>query len=513
MAAKFVSAAEAELACPVCYQFFVTPHEPKNLPTCSHILCQICLQKITEGGLKKIKCPQCNKISTLPKEGINGLTSILAMRNLAERHPEGIKQRKEYMQQEFHKEKEQAAERVIKLKEAVSRTQNAIEHEEKEIEKSVEAVMSKAQNLISQLRNTSGLVQLKQQLAKAEIQLETIEASQSKLETMTDDEFHVQTGALTNQIEKLKIDEAMEKIDKDPCVGKFIANVQLGRVVEPRRLELVQEFGEFELASGVDSNPSGVLVVCDYCSNSKQVTVFQNDNSQYKKQYQFSVVCTKEDASLDIAISNDYKCLLAKCTTGFDVCSLDGKNQKTASPIEPKSRQKFKALTCSITTTKDGRILTGSVIRAKYKESPPTPVATVHDTAGNLLKTIPTNIHPVGIADLGGTHVGVHNWVEDKVCVYDLQSGKETLNLDVPMPAGICYDEDLDCMLIGRFTKKDEGGRAVAGSGVIEQYCGITGKLVACLAKGLQCPYGMTVTGDNMLAVTDKTTVKIYNMH
>ena len=508
MAAKFVSAAEAELACPVCFQFFVTPHEPKNLPKCSHIVCQICLQKMTEGGLKKIKCPQCNKISTLPKGGINGLTSILAMRNLAERHPEGIKQRKEYMQQEFHKEKEQAAERVIKLKEVISQTQNAIEYEEKEIGKSVEVVMSEAQELIKQLKSTSGLAELQKQLAKVETQVKNIETSQSKLETMTDDEFHVQTDALTNQIEKLKIDAATENENRGPCVGKFIANVQLGRVVKPRRLELVKEFGEFELVYDIASNPNLLLAVCDF--SCRQVTVFQNDNSQYKKKYQFPIVGAAEDKLDDLAISNDNRFLVSKWTAGFDVHSSDGKYLKTVSVVDPKQDQNIKEVKTSITTTKDGRVLTGSRIQAGNEFI--SFGVTVHDSSGNLQKTLPTAIPPNRIRAVSGTHVAVANFDENKVCVYDLQSGKETLNLDIPMPVGNCYDEESDCMLIGRFTKKGENGQPVAGSGVIEQYCSITGKLVACLAQGLLFPSGLTLTGDNMLAVTEKTTVKIYSM-
>ena len=107
MATKFASAAEDELAHPVCFQFYTPPHEPKNLPKCSHILCKVCLQKLTKRVLKKIKCPQCNKVSYLPEDGIDGLTTSLVVRNLAEKHPTGIKQRKEQIQNEFHQVEEQ----------------------------------------------------------------------------------------------------------------------------------------------------------------------------------------------------------------------------------------------------------------------------------------------------------------------------------------------------------------------------------------------------------------------
>ena len=510
MAAKFASAAEAELACPVCFQFYVTPHEPKNLPKCSHILCHLCLKKMTEGGLKTVKCPQCNKVSTLPEEGVEGLTTILVVRNLAERHPEGIKQRKEYMQQEFLKQKEQTLEELNKVEEAKKQTQLSLEHEQREIEKSVEEMMTKAQELIGQIKSLSGLTQIQQQIARLKTKMKNIETSQSKLETMTDDEFHAQTDALANQIEKLKVDT--ENTNTDLCVGKFMANVQLGRIVNPRRLELVQEFGGFECASGIASKPNRSLAVYDCQSNPKQMTVFQNDNSQFKKQCQFPIVGAKENPALDIAISNEDKYLVAKWKAGFDVHSSDGKFQKTVSVVDPKPRQKVKVITCSITTTKDGRILTGSFIQAEGEKSS---VVTVYDTECNLLKTIPLSTLLFRIADIHGTHVAVSGGSKDKVCVYDLQSGKETLNLDITMPFGICYDEQSDCLLIGRFTEKDEDGKPALlyGSCVIEQYCGITGKPVARLAEGLEAPFGLTITENSMLAVTDVNNVKLYKMH
>ena len=509
-----MSAAEAELACPVCFQFYVTPHEPKNLPKCSHILRQLCLKKMTEGGLKTVKCPQCNKVSTLPEEGVDGLTTILVVRNLAERHPEGIKQRKEYMQQEFLKEEEQAVEKLTKVKEFDKQVQLCIEYEKREIEKAVEDVMAKAQEFIGQIKSSSGLPQIQQQITQLETEVKNIKISRSKLETMTDDEFHAQTDALAKQIEKLQIDDiANENTNADLCVGKFIANVQLGRIVKPKRLELLQEFGEFEGVSGIASKPNGSLSVCDMYSNPQKVTIFQNDNSQYKKQCQFPITGAMEGVGLplDIAISDEDKYLVTKYEAGFDVHSSDGKYQKTVSVVDPKPRQKVDEMTSSITTTKDGRILTGSAIKAEG-EVTGTPIVTVHDTECNILKTIPVSTGLLRITDIRGTHVAVSDWT-DKVCVYDLQSGKETLNLDIPLPLGICYDEESDCLLIGRATEKDEDGRPVDGSSVIEQYCSITGKLVACLAEGLQAPFGMTITKDNMLAVTDDETVKLYRMH
>ena len=513
MVGTFTSAAESELICSVCFQFYVTPHEPKNLPKCSHILCQVCLQRMTEGGLKTIKCPQCNRISSVPEDGIDGLTTSLIVRNLAERHPKGIKQHKEHVKNELHQKKEQYARRMMKVKESEKQIHSSIKCEESEIEKSVETVMAKAKELVNQLHSTCGLTQIQQQIALLETQMENIEASQSKLETMTDEEFQIQTDALTSQLGKLQIDEPSQ-IYNDQSFGKFISNAQLGKIVKPKRLKLMQSFGEFQRAASIATNTNGLLAVCDSSSSIPftQVTVFQSEHLQFKKQFHFEGKNVVKGTPLDIAISHTDKYMVTKCAAGFDVHSSNGKYEKTVNVIDSKPSHKVSVVTGSITTTVDGRILVGSRIQAKGEESY-TPITTVHDAAGNLLKTIPISITPLCIADIRGTHVAVSHFPRNKVCVYDLQSGKETLNLDIPMPSGICYDEESECMLIVRATKKNEQGRPVHGSGVIEQYCSVTGKLVACLVRGLQAPIGITLTGDNRLAVTDATTVKLYQMH
>ena len=140
MAAKyfsFVTAAADDLACPICFHMYVTPHEPKNLPKCSHMCCSLCLKKMTEGGLETVRCPQCNKVSNLPEEGVDGLITCLAIRNLADKHPEGIKQRKEYIKLELKQLKPQKAE-ILKAKEkTIKKFQESIEHEVREVEKSV----------------------------------------------------------------------------------------------------------------------------------------------------------------------------------------------------------------------------------------------------------------------------------------------------------------------------------------------------------------------------------------
>ena len=170
---------------------------------------------------------------------------------------------------------------------------------------------------------------------------------------------------------------------------------------------------------------------------------------------------------------------------------------------DPNQQNEINA-TVSISIMDDGKILAGSVT-IDYQW-----LVTVHNAECILLKTIPISISPFSIAALCGTHVAVSDYTEDKVCVYDLQSRKETLNLDIPGAHAICYDRQSECMLISRFTKKDDYfGEPVNGSGVIEQYCSTTGQLVARLARELIHPRHMTFIDGNTLAISNRTTIKL----
>ncbi len=510
MAAKypsFATAAADDLTCPICFHMYVTPHEPKNLPKCSHMCCSLCLKKMTEGGLKIVKCPQCNKVSNLPEEGVDGLTTSLTVRNLADKHPEGIKQRKEHIKHELEQLKPQKAEMLKAKEETKKEIQELVEREVREVEKAVESVMTQAQEIIGQIRDASRpiLSQTQQEITQLKQQIEDIEQSQTKLETMADGEFQTQTDALVNQVGRMKLNDSTVGEKEDHCVSRFVPqNVQLGRLVKPRKLELVHEFSEFEVPLAVASNSNGILAVYDEESDSKQVLTFKYDNGGYKKLSQSKILET-----FDVAVSADDKLLIPKEKGGFDVCSLDGKCQRT---VQVTTEQSKNVESVSVTTTRDGRILVGSRIDGEGGQSN-IYFITVHDTSGNILKTIPVSLAPLRIADVHGTHVAVTDFGDKhKVCVYDLETGKETLTLDILLPLGICHDEVSNCLLIGRVTELYQNRKPKYGSCVIEQYCSVTGKLVATLAQGLVCPIGMTITHNGMLAVADSKTVKVYTM-
>ena len=165
-------------------------------------------------------------VSNLPQDGIDGLTTSLVVRNLAEKHPAGIKQRKEQIKEELHQAKEQTANRLTEIKESEKQIQTSIEQEERDIKKSIKLIQTQAeaqaQELLNQIKSSSGLAEIKQHIAQLETRAKNIQVSLSELESMSNNKFCIQSDALTNQIRKLQMDSKPQSYTNQ-CVSKFIA--------------------------------------------------------------------------------------------------------------------------------------------------------------------------------------------------------------------------------------------------------------------------------------------------
>ena len=87
MAASYLARAEEDLSCPLCLELFVDPNTPKQL-TCPCVYCQLCLEKMVEGGLRVVTCPECHATTRVPPEtptsdgGIADLKTALWLRSL-----------------------------------------------------------------------------------------------------------------------------------------------------------------------------------------------------------------------------------------------------------------------------------------------------------------------------------------------------------------------------------------------------------------------------------------------
>ena len=88
-AEPFAIVPKSELSCPVCSKLFVNPYNPKELPQCQHVCCEICLATLvkeeqnSEGRI--IVCPECEMESDIPDGGIAEMKTNLRLQNLAEK--------------------------------------------------------------------------------------------------------------------------------------------------------------------------------------------------------------------------------------------------------------------------------------------------------------------------------------------------------------------------------------------------------------------------------------------
>ena len=88
------------------------------------------------------------------------------------------------------------------------------------------------------------------------------------------------------------------------------------------------------------------------------------------------------------------------------------------------------------------------------------------------------------------------------------------MTFDIPMAVSVYYHDHTDCLLIGRHLSQNEDGYPLPGSGVIEQYCATSGRLIGRIVEGLYGPNGVAIMSviKMVLIVADCLTVKIYDI-
>lgn len=90
-ATSYMESAEEDLTCPLCMEYFVDPHTPKEL-NCPHVYCYQCLVQLVGSENQNITCPECRQVTRLPKKtrkskgSVASLKTQLRLRSLAEKH-------------------------------------------------------------------------------------------------------------------------------------------------------------------------------------------------------------------------------------------------------------------------------------------------------------------------------------------------------------------------------------------------------------------------------------------
>ena len=249
----------------------------------------------------------------------------------------------------------------------------------------------------------------------------------------------------------------------------------------------------------IASNTTGdILAISEENSsmNRQDVHIYckQSRDGQYTKRSSLEI----PDAQIEhehcfVTIASDGKYMIAKGRS-IHVYSAAGRYQRVCYTAPPHPDTHAMRLRC-ITTTKDGRIVAGDYARS---------VVTVHTPDGmTLLKRLDTIIQPSSVTAINDTHLAISHYGANKVCVIDLESGRETLRIDIDEPWAVRYDETIHCLLISR----DDGPHA----GVIDQYDLLTSRKVACIAHNLHWSTALCFTGDGILAVGDCNIVRLYS--
>ena len=509
MAELFTQAAEHTITCPICYEFFVGAHTPKDLD-CPHVLCEVCITKMAQMQHgQPLSCPLgCAVKTEIPPAGVKSLKTNLQLKNLAEEHPgcplkweagTALNNASNHMQSCGQLAKDMhELERTIK---------GNLESDMDDIDRCAEeriAEIHREQRILKAALKKSG----EKQLSRVRKEISHLEHCYKSLRDAviqigTNPQYTAKNTALLDKIKHLSAKEHHVHHITTPV--KFVQEkekpaIKLGRIVKPRELELVEEFGSFARARSITCSSNGQLAVCDM--DNMQVSVYdKQDGGKHQKKFNLALTPTNPNKPRDIVFTPDHGKFLVSKGTGIEVYSPSGTYDKTIATTHKDDDTDVNVW--GVSTTKQGRILASDIDRG---------VITEHDKTGSIIQTIKTNVNPRYICPLSGTRLAMSDWDRGKICVIDTDSGKEILNVDVSTVNGICYDKHTECLLLSRSELSYKPGRVRIATGVIEQYCCRSGRFVACLAHGLYHPHCLTFTADGMLAVADHKTVKIYKV-
>ncbi|XP_022110268.1 uncharacterized protein LOC110989886 [Acanthaster planci] len=255
--------------------------------------------------------------------------------------------------------------------------------------------------------------------------------------------------------------------------------------------------GEFNGATSITATQMSDIAVIDCCN--KQVVISSNEG-QHKESIPL------QSYPLDIAAIHNHDNQLVVVDDTKYVKVFDKKNKLAFQfPTVPQSEvDKTEVNLQSVAVRKDGTILVGDVERMVWTEHRP--------TDGQLLHTVPVQTPPYFLSVDHCTNTVVVSGLEiNRVRVYVAAGNGATLSTINPTT-------DTKCQRVQRCRGVccDRSGiyitvcNAADGTGHIHHY-DLDGVFLACLARGLQCPYGITFTSDRQLAIADWESVKMYH--
>ena len=274
---------------------------------------------------------------------------------------------------------------------------------------------------------------------------------------------------------------------KKPITGNVMAGIL--RTVfsnEQMKCKLLREFGNFKLAGNTVAKSQQVLV---YDIKKQKIHIFDRNFDFCDKRL---VLRSSPHPARGFALSLDGNLLVARVSmievyslTIFEyVCEINftqdhekiGKNRHA----------------CGIAVLADERIAVGDVGNS-------TIILISKD--GVVLRVSKVEIRPIRICAMPNGHIAVSDWRAGKICIIGVETGKEILNLYIPLVFSVFYHTQTDCLLIGRYRYMDEG-HPIKGTGAIEQYCATSGKMIGRVVDWLYNPSDLTVMSHTTIVQT-----------
>ena len=274
----------------------------------------------------------------------------------------------------------------------------------------------------------------------------------------------------------------------------------IGKIIMPYQLHLIQEFGGVLMAASTAQATNGNFLVGD--EEGCEVLVYRKQNDLYNQHTALAF----SDPPLGVAVTsaNQY---LVSTKDSIMAFSLTGDWMPSFTSSLSKS-------SCIGPLYVSHERLFGGHVRS--------PFITEFDSSGDPMRTIYTHHTPRRFVLVNSTQMAVcyHDAPGVDVINFEKQMTNEVPvlhHMDIDLPLSLCFDDKSNCLFVGSSQREQKpyelrSKRYVEGTGVIDQYCCMTGQFVGRLTRGLCSPLCMTMTTDGTLAVADGKSVKLYEV-
>ena len=321
MASSLKQHFDDDLSCPVCLENFVDGNIPKDLD-CPHVCCLPCLNQMSSNIIGAIKCPQCQKITTIPAGGVPALRTNLRVRSMAEKLKEYRQANREkmcttheeheifffcitcstaicqycivndHLNHKFEPIKSMVSEQKQKLRRAVQKVQTQIEKGEA----NYSHLVANEESLLSQF-------------TEAEVKIDTrIQAGI--------DELKSQGRELKDRLQRLRKNKLEE----------------LGTQLKSNQNRLVDKRAVFDKAQALLDQPSNVTYMKDHEKSFNELKMLIEDEStSWNRVSQVHSGFELEMGSMNINLKMNLKPRAAASDSGNDVPSTSSEGSSSSS--------------------------------------------------------------------------------------------------------------------------------------------------------------------------------------